>query len=254
MLNSGGKRKAKNYIFASLLTGVYDVNRKEHLGENDFRIIQKWYDSIVKLQINAIVFHNSFSKETVEKNTNSYIQFVEVDYDQRLNPNIYRYFVYQSFLKQTSLEINHLFVTDISDVEVLNNPFDSNFYLENSDSLFCGDEPKLLGNDWMRNHCNHLRNLIPEFGVFEELNQQQTLLNCGIIGSNISAMKKLFDRMVALHEAYSFTNETEYTLDMGVFNYVVRNTFANKIIHGEPINTVFKKFEIERTDCWFRHK
>lgn len=243
-----------DFIFASLLTGVYDVNRNELLENNDFGIIQKWYDSILKLQINAVIFHNTFSEEIVEKYTNEYIRFIEVTYDKRLKPNVFRYFIYRDYLKQNSHKIRNLFVTDITDVEVIDNPFESALYTENSGSLFCGDEPETLDNDWMRNHCSHLRNSMPEFSTYEELNQHETLLNCGIIGANAAVMELLFNKMVAIHETVSFTNTTDFTLDMGVFNFVARTTFAHKIFHGEPVNTIFKKYEMHRTDCWFRHK
>ena len=151
-------------------------------------------------------------------------------------------------------EISNLFITDITDVEVIKNPFTSDTFLEKSGCLFCGDEPEVLDNEWMRNHCSHLRSSIPEFHIYEALNKHETLLNCGVVGGNITVMKLLFDKMVAIHNAFSFTNRTDYTLDMGVFNFVARTTFAHKIIHGEPVSTIFKKYENKRTDCWFRHK
>jgi len=246
--------KSANFIFASLLTGVYDVNRNELLQQNDFSVIQKWYNSILRAHLKAIVFHNSFSANFVKKYSNEHIQFVEVHYDGRLKPNVYRYFIYQNYL-QTNLEgIENIFVTDITDVEVLKNPFESDVFSQNSDFLFCGDEPKILDNDWMRNHSSHLRDLMPEFSKYEVVNKHETLLNCGVIGSNLTIMKSLFDKMVQVHEAFSYSNTTAYTLDMGVFNFVARTAFANKIMHGKPVNTVFKAYESERTDCWFRHK
>ncbi len=254
MIESIGDKIPSNYIFATLLTGVYDVNRNEIIDDNDFSIIKKWYDSIIKLQLNAIVFHNTFSKEIVEKYNNEYIQFIEIEYNTSLNPNVFRYFVYRDYIKENFHEIENLFVTDITDVEVINNPFESHVFAENSDCLFCGDELEILDNVWMRDHCSHLRNSMPDFGVYEALNQHETLLNCGIIGANITVMKLLFDKMVAIHDSFSYTNTSDYTLDMGVFNYVARTTFLHKIIHGEPVNTIFKKYESQRTDCWFRHK
>ncbi|MEO5943558.1 MAG: hypothetical protein ABIP30_07560 [Ferruginibacter sp.] len=245
---------ATDFIFASLLTGVYDVNRNEVLEKDNFATIQKWYDSIVKLKLNAIVFHNAFSKEIIKKYANDYVQFIEVAYDEKLNPNVFRYFIYQDFIRQYSQQINHLFITDITDVEVINDPFESSIFIENSDCLFCGDEPKLLDNEWMQAHNDHLRNSMPEFSIYEALNKNKPLLNCGVIGANITVMKLLLDKMVDMHKAYSSTNKTAYTLDMGVFNYIARTVFADKILHGKPVNTVFKKYESERADCWFRHK
>ncbi|MEO7048718.1 MAG: hypothetical protein ABI091_25680 [Ferruginibacter sp.] len=247
-------KNAANFIFASLLTGVYDVNRNEVLQKDNFATIQKWYDSIVELKLNAIVFHNAFSKDIVEKYANEYVQFIEVDYDEKLNPNVARYFIYQDYIRQYSHQIKNLFITDITDVVVINDPFKSSLYLEYSDCLFCGDEPKMLDNDWMQAHNEHLRNAMPGFSIYEALNKNKILLNCGIIGANITLMKLLLDEMVAIHKAYSFTNKTAYTLDMGVFNYVARTAFTDKIIYGKPVNTIFKKYESERTDCWFQHK
>jgi hypothetical protein len=151
-------------------------------------------------------------------------------------------------------EIHHLFVTDITDVEVVTNPFEALIYLENFGSLFCGDEAQILDNNWMQNHGSHLRDLMPSYSSYETLNRQETLLNCGIIGGNIRVMTLLLEKMTALHEAYSFSNTTGFTLDMGVFNFVARTKFTRNIIHGEPVNTVFKKYESARTNCWFRHK
>jgi hypothetical protein len=41
---------------------------------------------------------------------------------------------------------------------------------------------------------------------------------------------------------------------MGAFNYLVRTQFNHQLLHGAPVNTVFKMYETERNDCWFRHK
>ena len=48
--------------------------------------------------------------------------------------------------------------------------------------------------------------------------------------------------------------QTAYTGDMGAFNYLARTRFNANLHHGAPVNTVFKSYENERTDCWFRHK
>ena len=243
-----------NYIFATLLTGTYDVNRNEVLEKDSFKIIQQWYDSIAALQLNAIVFHNTFSSDTVAKYENDFIKFVAVEYDKIFNPNVYRYFIYQDYIRANSEKIDNLFITDIADVEVLQNPFIDELFIQNNDFLFCGDEPEILDNEWMRNHCTHLRNLMPDFKNYEALNKTKILLNCGIIGGAIEVMKSLISAITLLHKTYTISNNTPFTLDMGVFNYAARTVFDTKIKHGKPVNTVFKKYETQRTDCWFRHK
>lgn len=243
-----------NLICATILTGVYDVNRSELVADDDFDRIKDWYDSVLKLRLRGIVFYNTFSPTTIEKYQNEYVTFVSVLYDKRLNANVFRYLVYQEFIRQYAHKIANLFVTDIADVVVIQNPFVQSLFVENPDALFCGDELETLDNEWMQQHSTHLRTSIPDFAVYERSHQQETLLNCGIIGGNVRVMKELMDSLSDIHRTHTIHNQTPYTLDMGAFNFVARTQFAQRLIHGAPINTRFKRYESERTDCWFRHK
>ena len=244
----------QNLICATILTGIYDVNQNQILPGNSFEIIEKWYHSISKLALSGIVFYNELSQDIIDKYQNKFIRFIKIDYNNELNTNAYRYVVYQNFLNENTQKINNVFFTDITDVEVIKNPFVEPLFLNNQTSIFCGNEPKILNNEWMQDHNTHLRNQIPSFIEFENENANETLLNCGIIGGNLSVVKELINGMVKLHLTHTVTNKTPYTLDMGVFNYVARTQFKHQLIHGEPVNTEFKKFENDRTDCWFRHK
>lgn len=243
-----------NLICATILTGVYDVNRNELLAEDDFERIKDWYESIVKLQLRGVVFHNTFSQKTVEAYQNQYVTFLNVEYGKRLNANVFRYLIYREFIRQYSHKIANIFVTDISDVVVVQNPFVQPLFLENPDALFCGDEVETLDNEWMQNHSTHLRNSIVGFAAYEQKNQKETLLNCGIIGGNVQVMKTLMDSLADIHRTHTIHNQTPYTLDMGAFNFVARTQFAQRLLHGAPINTRFKRYESDRSDCWFRHK
>ena len=243
-----------NFIFASILTGVYDVNRNEKLSENDFETVNNWYDSVVQLKLKGVIFHNTFSEKTVEKYQNKYVSFEKIAFDASFNPNVFRYLAYQSFIETNLGNIKNVFVTDVSDVVVLQNPFQQTLFLDNPDALFCGDEAEILDNEWMQNHSTHLRNSIPNFLAYEQQNKHKTLLNCGIIGGNVHTMKALMDSLANIHRTHTIHNKTPFTLDMGAFNYVARTQFSDKIIHGTPVNTLFKGYENERTDCWFRHK
>ncbi len=256
MLIDGSSRleNLTNIVCATILTGVYDVNRSELLVEDDFGGIEVWYDSILKLGLRGIVFHNTFSEKTIEKYQNKNISFVAVEYDKSLNANVFRYLVYEAFIQKYETEIANIFVTDISDVMVVQNPFIQSLFLENPDKLFCGDENETLSNEWMMAHSTHLRNLMSGFSEYEQLNLSQTLLNCGIIGGSIKTMKILMESIAHIHRTYTTTNTSAYTLDMGAFNYVARTRFGQNLLHGTPINTQFKKYESQRTDCWFRHK
>lgn len=245
---------SENLICASLFTGVFDVNRRELLLEDNFQLIEKWCLSIQKLDLKGIVFHNAFSEKTIAENENENIQFIKVDFDTTLNANVYRYLVYFDFLKKHQLEIEQVFFTDIADVEVVKNPFSDPLFIQNPVSLFCGDEDEILDNPWMKDHCTHLRKLIPEFRDFEERYKDEILLNCGVIGGKTDTMLSLLMELSKIHSTITISNDTPFTLDMGAFNFVARTKFKHRIRHGFPINTQFKGYESERTDCWFRHK
>lgn len=236
------------------ITGVYDVNRSNTLPDDDYSLVKDWAESVAALQLNGIIFHNNFTEESWAKYQNDYITFIKIAYSPHFNPNVYRYLVYRDFLRLHSQEIESLFITDISDVVVVNNPFIQLLFINNTGGLFCGDEPKILDNEWMVAHSEHLRSKIADYATYEETFASETLLNCGIIGGNIEVMQTFINELCLIHEQHNHDNTTAYTGDMGAFNYLVRTQFNQNLWHGAPINTEFKGYQEDRKDCWFRHK
>ncbi len=244
----------KNVILGCHITGIYDVNRSATLPNDDWTLIGDWCESIVKHNLTAIVFHNGFSEKTCERYTTDLLQFVRIDFDPRFNPNVFRYIVYSEYLAKHGSEIDNFFCTDVSDVVLVKNPFIEPFYESKKGFIFCGDEPKQLNNDWMNDHSEHLRNKITTYADYERRFGTETLLNCGVFGGNIETMKGFIDQLAFIHQSYNFDNKTAYTGDMGAFNFLVRTQYNHLLAHGFPVNTVFKEYQNDRTDCWFRHK
>jgi len=243
-----------NIIMACHITGVYDVNRSMTLEADNYELVKNWADSVADLKLRGIIFHNNFLEETCETFQNEYVSFVKIEYNAQFNPNVFRYFVYKDFIQQHLQIIENIFVTDISDVVVLKNPFEEKFFKENPTSIFCGDEPKKLQDEWMQAHSANLREKIADYASYEQKFADESLLNCGIIGGEVSLMHAFIKELCIIHQQFNVDNKTEYTGDMGAFNYLVRTKYNNELKHGAPINTVFKMHESERTDCWFRHK
>jgi hypothetical protein len=243
-----------NVILGCHLTGMYDVNRNTLLANDDFNLIQAWASSIAKQQIKAIVFHNNFSKKTIQQFASNYIQFIEVEADTVYKPNVNRYFIYKDYLSRFGHTIDNLFVTDITDVLLLQNPFEQRVFQQHAQYLFCGDEPTVLQNEWMQLHSTSFRNTIAGYKEYEEKYTNEVLLNCGIIGGNTALVTTFINELCAIHEQYNQHNTTAYTGDMGAFNFLVRTNYTNKILHGAPVNTVFKQYQHTRQDCWFAHK
>jgi len=244
---------SNNVILGCHISGVYDVNRSQMLSDDDFSIIEKWANSIAKLHLQAIIFHNNFSEETVLKHQSAHLLFIKIAHHIRFNPNVYRYFVYSQFLEKYSDTIESLFVTDVSDVLVLKNPFVQPLFTANSDFVFCGDEPTNWDNEWMQLHGSHLRSKIKDYAEVESENKSNRLLNCGVIGGTLQAIKPLIESIWQIHENYNADNTTSFTGDMGAFNYIIRKNYKNRILHGTPVNSEFKAYFDDGTN-WFQHK
>jgi hypothetical protein len=241
-------------VLACHITGVYDVNRNNLLQDDDYTLVKDWAESIANLKLTGIIFHNNFTEETCRKYENNYISFVKIAYNQQFNPNVFRYFVYRDFLQTYAPLIKSVFVTDVSDVVAIQNPFIQSLFTDNPTALFCGDEPIILDNEWMKFHAKHLRSKITDYAEYENTFQKETLLNCGIIGGNMPVMQDFTEKLCLIHQQYNYDNTTAYTGDMGAFNYLARTQFNGQLQYGTPVNTIFKRYENDRTDCWFRHK
>jgi hypothetical protein len=243
-----------NLVMGCLITGLHDVNRNETLVNDSYELVKDWAESITAANLQGVIFHNHFSDETCKSFGNDHISFKKITYNPQFNPNVFRYFAYRDFLNQHIQQINGIFITDITDVVLVKNPFTDPVFCDNPDALFCGDEPKTLNNDWMVAHGEHLRNNIPDYSDYESNFGNETLLNCGIIGGSASLFFDFIQQLCAIHQHANCENKTAYTGDMGAFNYLARTKFNSQIIHGAPVNTVFKGYENNRNDCWFRHK
>ena len=243
-----------NLVMACYISGVYDVNRNATLTDDTYQMVKDWAESITAANLRGIIFHNNFSEETCKSFDNDTVSFIKIVYDPQFNPNVFRYFVYRNFLQHHIQQINGIFITDVTDVVLVKNPFTDPLFIKNPSALFCGDEPKSLLNDWMINHAENLRKNIPDYAAYESNFGEETLLNCGIIGGYASVFFDFLQQLCAIHQQANRENKTAYTGDMGAFNYLARTRFNNQLIHGAPVNTVFKLYENERNDCWFRHK
>lgn len=244
----------RNLVLACHITGVYDFNRNNTLPDDSYELVKSWAESVAKANLRGIIFHNNFSEETCRLYTNKHISFIRIVYDPRYNPNVFRYFVYRDFLATCTEAIHGVFVTDISDVTLAINPFETAFYQDQPTYLFCGDEPKKLANEWMLVHATHLREQIKDYAQYEEQFAEATLLNCGVFGGAFPLFFDFLEQLCTLHATYNHSNKTGYTGDMGAFNYLARTRFNEQLRYGFPVNTVFKSYENDRMDCWFRHK
>jgi len=147
-------------------------------------------------------------------------------------------------------EVRFVWCVDGTDVEMLHDPFPH----MKPGRLYVGSEPSTLANDWLRS--NHPS---PDVQAFIADNNHLQLLNAGLVGGDRrTVMGFLHDIVRAFFdgEIDRFTGavaaEREMS-DMGVFNLVAWSRWADRLVYGPQVNTVFKANE--RNDwSWWRHK
>lgn len=152
---------------------------------------------------------------------------------------------------QAHPEIEKAVLTDAKDVVMLNYPFDE---IEDG-ILYIGDEWKRLGDvDIVANNAS------PQYmKEFSAKNALRTLLNIGVIGGTrevlieyLGIMVKLItDEQLKVHQGDEHAGLGPFEMEIG--NYVAYRYFADRLVHGRKVTTVFKGFQ-EQSSAWFKHK
>jgi hypothetical protein len=106
------------------------------LADDSYEFVQEWAETVAAANLRGIIFHNNFSDQTCVLHENEYISFERISYNPQFNPNVYRYFVYRDFLAKSTEPIQGVFVTDITDVTLAQNPFLHPLFTTNPNSLF----------------------------------------------------------------------------------------------------------------------
>jgi hypothetical protein len=213
---------------------------------NDFSLIERWYNSISKLGLYAIIFHNELSSEFIKKYKTDKIKFEQYHILNRPSYNDTRFFMYEDYLHNNKNHIERAFFTDIFDVEFQKNPFE---LIDKNPTklLFCCSENITKKNgEWMKKKTIEMKyaSARNNYAIGE------LLYNAGIIGGNIDTLLSLFQYMIY---QFSFINR-EFNANMNVFNVSVETLFPpNKILTGFPLHNIFNSWE-SLPEVYITHK
>ena len=108
-----------NIILSTYFTSKEDPQRGGNWKCNDFSIIKDWYQSIKKLNLNAIIFHDHCSDRFINKYSTERISFVyhkPIKDIMNARYRCYYDYLYRHFYKK-------IYCTDISDVVIMKDPF-----------------------------------------------------------------------------------------------------------------------------------
>jgi hypothetical protein len=220
-------------VLTSYLVGMPDPQRGQWTPNYaDTRVLR---ESVARHGQRLVIISDCFQSEVTSAGLS-----IENIPQATINPYFQRWLCYYQYLRDHD-EVGKVFCVDATDVEMLRNPFD-----EMQDLLYTGDEPSTLANPWMRQH-----HPVPSLTQFFIHNRHKPLLNAGLLGGARDLVMEFAHEIVRMY----FDNGMKLgDTDMGTFNYVAYNEYASRLSHGRHVNTIFKSFDYNNKESWWRHK
>lgn len=239
-------REKKNILLTSYFTTVKDTQGGKGSGRKEYftpdkKAIQPLINSMGGEAL--IVLNDCFDDEKIGNVTYKQVE-------ASINPYFQRWLSYYRYLIANKDQLNFVFMTDATDVQMQFNPF----YRMQKGRLYVGDEHLHLGYEWIVN--NHPHKDIQEF---IKSNRDLVVLNAGLLGGDIETVLLFLRKLLSFYFQSIVDDKTKRgifdcgTTDMGAFNYVLRTEFSDIIVHGTQVNTVFKE-EKSNSVSWFKHK
>ena len=209
----------KIHIWSSYFTTRNDPQRNFNWEADNFSIISGWYNSIrvCPENVQAKIFNDSCSDEFKNQFVNEQIGFISVE-KLEWSTNDSRFLEYFRALRNIP-DNEIVFLTDISDVEVIN---PKHFKKIRPGFLYLGKDlsstPTIRQNGWM---MNKIKSYIEEakFYNFDQKFFDAPLYNAGIIGGYAKDLRVLLKNMLAiLRKQTGFNNYNMFALNYSVFN------------------------------------
>jgi len=167
-----------------------------------------------------------------------------------------RFIYFLQIIKNNKLIDNtniYYLITDVADVELLNDP-DTILKLDPNIIYICKENETIDKNIWFDNYIKDILKIIDPLdleiiGMFDEMKELfsgKIILNCGAILVCHDLMIKLLNDFVSLtiklYSKYSFTRP----LDMLFFNYVIYKYYSECLYLGNDFNTKFGHYLREK--------
>ena len=231
-------------IITTYFTSDKDPQRPEIWANDNFSIIENFYNGVTQHGLNCIILIDNSSDNFIKKYETDKIKFIRCD-SSGLNMVDIRWKLYANLLKSRP-DIKRVFFIDVSDVLILKNPFN---FIEPG-KIYCGDEDSInMKNSWMMDRYF----LLNQPAILNKLSNyaNKQIVNAGVLGGDRILIMEIAEKISHL---LSISNITSTTVDMCTFNHVLYMDYEDKLVHGLPVNTVFKSYDIHNKIAWFCHK
>lgn len=233
---SGAKRKS-NVIkhFKTWMRSQRGGAQREVSGvakPDEFNRMKLWYDTLINVGCEAVVFHDELSDGFTERHSCEEIAFERYALKTARSVNDERYLCYYEYLLNHP-EIERVYMLDLFDIEFFKNPFD--LIDDEKYDIYCGGDAGEYNDKLNREKMNRA------FG--DSFYEDRIKLNAGVCGGNRAQIMLLLETMIGVFD--KLTDEGELrNLNMAIFNRCVYDLFAyERILYGYPLNSRFKKYE-----------
>lgn len=233
----------------------------------DFKYIQPWYDSIIKIGVSGIILHDGLESAFIERYQNDQVQF---RFCEMGNYSIFeeRWLLFHLFLKQLP-KLEKVFFTDSNDVYITQAPFS---FISDPEALYVGRDNanRIKDSGWLKEECDQFieESIYPLPLTFS----YQWAYNAGLAGGSRNLMYFFTAEMTKL----IFKATSNYHKDMTLLNMVIHEHFYpclsivnwdqqlvdtnhdslashQKLITGFPFNSGFKDLDL-KSKALFIHK
>lgn len=189
-----------------------------------------------------IVFHDQLQAPKLTCGNGRPVEFVKLP-PPTVSVFFYRHMVAWQWLRDHPAT-ERVWCVDGTDVVQLRDPFTG----IQRGKLHIGWEPKTLADPWMIDHHREVR-----VSQFMANHRDRQLLNVGLVGGDRATVMEFLHGMVAYWHDVAMRKQTPDSGDMGIANLLGHGRFADRLITGTAVATVFKAWQPNDVSPW-QHK
>ncbi|MCF3449960.1 glycosyltransferase family 2 protein [Enterobacter hormaechei] len=232
-------RQQRDVVITTLLTSQPDPQRGKKM-QADPNILQHWASSIAGAK--AVVLADELTAPPFDA-----LLFKVPSVN--INPYFARWLHIYQHLRDHP-EYRFVWCTDGTDVEMLRAPWEE----MEAGKVYVGSEPKTYADTWAKQ--NHPERIYQEF---IEAHRNEVMLNAGLLGGTRADVMAFAHGIIRLYyriESYRFWKKEQAGAavgDMLAFG-IVAQSFADRLVTGPLVHTVFKTDGIGKEAAWWKHK
>ena len=234
--------KVSKVILTSYFTGKEDPQHKFSRPTDNDDLLRPWCESIQRLGLAGIIFHDRLSTRFTKKWRSFNIRFVRYPLQTSWSVNDERFLAWRNFLV-TRTDLTHVLLSDLFDIVFNRDPF---YFMQSRVArLFTGDiGGKVIGSKKSGYVNSKLR--LAYGGL---LFPRRKVLTAGLAGGSFSDILLLLEEMVQDFRRL----DSSLNLNMGVFNRCAHSLFGDSIFCGPPLNSPLKRNSSNK-EFYVKHK